>query len=234
MARLGLPVWGRLCWGCEGAHSGFAACASRRRMAQPHGYQQQPAQQQQGNAAPAAETIHVATRHGPARSSRVGSLFWPHMVSAPSASTAADVSRKRSRSDAGLTEDDRRLEAELGLRRVAVAKRAETLPGSQVGHGSWSADSLPSTRGATACPSGRWWAASSHAGAEELRQRGQPPAQGLGSSTVVAPTPEGVLRGLVTDELTCAMLRPATAAVLIHTGFDRTQASALETLAEVF
>eukprot|EP01043_Picozoa_sp_COSAG02_P025216 COSAG02_NODE_1408_length_12764_cov_254.164627_5_plen_298_part_00 len=200
---------------------------------------QQPQPQPPGSAAPAIEPIHVAARHGPAQSSRVGSLFWPHMVPSPSSfvSEMQASSRRRSRRDAGLTEDDRRLEAELGLRRVAEAKRAKTLSGSgqdAIGQPSSPADILPSTRAIASCPSGRWWAASSYAGADELQQLGKLPAEDSTSPPVVAPTPEGVLRGLVTDELTCAMLRPATAAVLIRAGFDRTQASALETLAEVF
>ena len=207
--------------------------------------QQQPQPQPQGNAGPAPmiETIQVAARYGPAASSRIGSLFWPHMVPTPptAPSTLPASSRKRSRTDAGLTEDDRRLEAELGLRRTAKAKPAPSAKPSAAASPNEEArtdsatfvDSLPSTRAATTLPPGRWWMPASHDGAKELRQRGKLPADDSRSPPVVTPTSEGVLCGLITEELTCAMLRPATAAVLIRTGFDRTQASALETLAEV-
>ena len=210
--------------------------------------QQQPQQPgaNGGAAATSIEPVQVPARFGPSSASRIGTLFWPQMTAAAQPAPAA--SRKRSRGDAALTDEDRKLEEDLGLQRVAKPKPAPGVAAAaaaaaspkQEPDGSSSksisvafTDSLPGTRASASRPVGAWWAATSHAGASELRDRGKLPDADPGSPPVVAPTEEGVLRGLVTEELTSAMLRPATAAVLMRTGFDRAQASALETLAEV-
>ena len=205
--------------------------------------QQNPQQQQPGAAGGAAATsiepVHVPARFGPGSASRIGTLFWPQMTAAAKPAPAA--ARKRSRADAALTDEDRKLEEDLGLQRVTKPKPAPSPAAAspkqqelEASSGSVGfTDSLPDTRASASRPVGGWWAATSHAGASELRARSKPLAAEPASPPVVAPTEEGVLRGLVTEELTCAMLRPATAAVLMRAGFDRAQASALETLAEV-
>lgn len=126
--------------------------------------QQNPQQQQPGAASGAAATsiepVHVPARFGPGSASRIGTLFWPQMTAAAKPAPAA--ARKRSRADAALTDEDRKLEEDLGLQRVAKPKPAPSLAAAspkqqelEASSGSVGfTDSLPDTRASASRPVG--------------------------------------------------------------------------------
>ena len=184
---------------------------------QPQQHQQQPAQQQPQQPQPDNSPhlpVPAATRYVGAAGSRLGALFWPQLQPQPQAQP-----RKRKRP---ITEEDEKLEAELGLARTrelvaepAAAAKRPAIAVTEDGTLSPSAtrqivsDALPSTRAAAPPPA-----------------RGEPPR-------TLAATEEGVQRGLLTEELTCLTIRPAAAAMLQRLGFGRAHARALDELSDM-
>ena len=186
---------------------------------QPQQHQPQPQQQQPQQQQPQPDNsphlpVPAATRYVGAAGSRLGALFWPQLQPQPQPQP-----RKRKRP---ITEEDEKLEAELGLARTrelvaepAAAAKRPAIAVTEDGTLSPSAtrqivsDALPSTRAAAPPPA-----------------RGEPPR-------TLAATEEGVQRGLLTEELTCLTIRPAAAAMLQRLGFGRAHARALDELSDM-
>ena len=177
-----------------------------------------------GAGRPARPSPATGLRFGPSPSSRMGLLFWPQLL----ASGPAVRPHKRLRTSS--PEDDTALERGLGLG-VVPADSAGPAQQPQPAHRASSLcvlDLLPATRAAVRP------AASNEA--DHTRRTGQTGAAQVGADVDdqwSGTSPPDGARTLVTEEVVCSLLRPASASILLRAGFVGAYTSALDTLTEL-